>query len=139
MRTASPPPTMARRSAAAATARHLRRGTGKSVCPPRSSASTRSVNPGGGSFRRNAALNSLSMRFLQLAPQRLQGAVELTLDRVHAHPHDTADLQRAELFLISQRDDEALHLRQCRDEAPQRAAEERVGRAVGGGELQHVV
>src|SRR2546427_8723105 len=116
MRTASPPPRMTTRSAAAATARQVRRrgGRGKRACPPRSSASTRSVNPSGGSFRRNAAFNSLSMGFLQLAPQRLQGAVELTLDRVHAHPDDAADLYRAELFLISQRDDEALHLRQCR-------------------------
>src|SRR6266542_3028654 len=121
MRTASLPPAMARRSAAAAKARQglrvipsgarnpVRRGMPRCA---RHDSSTRSVNPGGGSFRRNAAFNSLSMRFLQLAPQRLQGAVELTLDRVHAHPHDATDLQRAELFLISQRDDEALHLRQ---------------------------
>src|SRR4029079_1774367 len=127
MRTASPPPRPMTSSAAAATARQPRvipsgarnplpRGMSRSA---RHDASTRSVNPAGGSFRRSAAFSSLSMRFLQLAPQRQQGAVELTLYRVDAQPDDAADLDRAELFLVAQRDHETLHLRQRRDELAQ--------------------
>src|ERR1044071_4455551 len=103
MRTASPPPRPMTSSAAAATAGQWPRRGGRAAAgsPPSIPASTRSVKPGGGSFRRSAALSSLSIGFLQLAPQRLQGAVELTLDRVDAQPDDAADFVRAELFLIA--------------------------------------